>query len=290
MTAPALTPLTGRRLITLALNVPGPMAADRLRQLGATVVKVEPPDGDPLKVSSPDWYAELIKGMSVETCDLKTPAGQDRLHELLARADLLLTSQRPAALARLKLDWTELHARFPTLCHVAIVGHAAPAQDTAGHDLTYLAANGLLQPPALPPTLYADVAGSEQAALAALALLLERMRTGTGHYREVALADAATRLAAPCRAGLTRGGAILGGGFPGYNLYRSKDGWLAVAALEQRFYDRLVAQLGVTDPSYDRLAERFRNETGAYWVRFGEEHDLPIAVVAATEIASRRSQ
>jgi alpha-methylacyl-CoA racemase len=275
----ALTPLTGRRLVTLALNVPGPMAAQRLQQLGAAVIKVEPPDGDPLKVLSPDWYAELTKDISVEICDLKTAAGQRRIRELLATADLLLTSQRPAALTRLMLNWTELHARFPTLCHVAIVGHAAPDQNKPGHDLTYFATNDLLQPPALPATLYADITGSEQAALAALTLLLQRARTGTGHYLEVALADAAARLAAPRRAGLTLGGAILGGGFPGYNLYRTQDGWLAVATLERRFYDRLLEHLGIPEPSYDRLAERFRTQTGAYWKHFAVEHDLPMTVV-----------
>lgn len=275
----ALTPLTGRRLVTLALNVPGPMAAQRLQQLGATVIKVEPPDGDPLKVLSPDWYTELTEDISVESGDLKTAAGQRRLRELLATADLLLTSQRPAALARLTLDWTRLHARFPTLCHVAIVGHAAPEQNKPGHDLTYFAANGLLQPPALPATLYADITGSEQAALAALTLLLQRARTGTGHYIEVALADAAARLAAPRRAGLTLSGAILGGGFPGYNLYRTQDGWLAVATLERRFYDRLLERLGIPEPSYDRLAERFNTQTGAYWKHFAAAHDLPMTVV-----------
>lgn len=276
-----MAPLAGKRVVTLALNVPGPMAAERLRELGAAIVKVEPPDGDPLRAWSPDWYAELVQGATVETCDLKTATGQARMHELLGGADLLLTSQRPAALTRLKMDWAELHARYPSLCHVAIVGHGAPHHNAAGHDLTYLAANGLLQPPALPRTLFADVAGSEQAALAGLAALLERIRTGTGQYVEVALADAAARLAAPLTAGLTRPGAVLGSGFPGYNLYRTQNGWLAVAALEPHFYERLLKALNITEPSYERLAQHFATEPDEYWSRFARDHDLPLAPVVS---------
>ena len=269
-------PLTGVRVVSIALNVPGPMAAERLRSFGAAVTKVEPPEGDPLRRSSIDFYTELTRGMTVETCDLKSPDGRARFDRLLAQTDLLLTSQRPAALARLQVGWNELHERFPKLCQVAIVGHAAPDQNVAGHDLTYLAVNGLVQPPALPRTLFADVAGSEAAALAALGCILERGRTGTGCYREVALADAAARLAAPRRAGLTLAGKIVGGGFPGYQLYRTKNGWVAVAALEAHFYKRLCEGLKIATPSYEQFAERFAAEDNDHWVRFAREHDVPI--------------
>lgn len=272
-------PLAGMRVVTLALNVPGPMAAERLRDLGATVTKIEPPQGDPLELASPVWYGELAAGVTVIKCDLKTPAGRAQLNERLGDTDLLLTSQRPAALARLELAWEALHVRFPRLCQVAMVGYAAPDQNVAGHDLTYLGSNGLLRPPALPATLFADVAGSEQAALAAVAALLARERTGVGQYIEVAIAGAARRLAAPYRAGLTAAGARLGGGFPGYNLYRTKDGWVAVAALEPHFYQHLCQQLGVTAPSYEAMAARFALETNAHWSRFAKENDLPIAPV-----------
>lgn len=277
-----LKPLSGKRVVSIALNVPGPMAAERLRDLGAEVTKVEPPSGDPLRHSAPVWYAELTRAMAVETCDLKSPAGRMQMHKLLMGADVLLTSQRPAALARLGLAWDTLQDRFPMLCQVAIVGHRSPQADEAGHDLTYLAANDLLQPPTLPPTLFADVAGSEQAALSALAVLMERERTGTGHYIEVALAEAAQRLAAPRAAGLTLPGAILGGGFPGYRIYRTSDGWIAVAALESHFYDRLLKELGVISPNEKELADRFVKETTVYWCDFARRHDLPVAAVAYT--------
>jgi crotonobetainyl-CoA:carnitine CoA-transferase CaiB-like acyl-CoA transferase len=273
------SPLTGLRVMTLALNVPGPMAAERLRDFGATVTKVEPPQGDPLAAFSPDWYGRLTAGITVLTCDLKTPAGQAQIAQRLAQTDLLLTSQRPAALERLDLGWESLHRRYPRLCQVAMVGYPAPQQNVAGHDLTYLGSNGLLRPPALPTTLYADVAGSEQAALAAVAVLLARERTGTAQYVEVAIADAAKRLAAPRDAGLTSENSRLGGAFPGYNLYRTVDGWVAVAALEPHFYHRLCERLGVSTFSYESFAARFASEKNEYWTRFAEQHDLPIEPV-----------
>lgn len=281
----ATGPLANFQVVTLALNVPGPMAVERLRDFGARVIKVEPPQGDPLTLSSPDWYASLVAGARVEKCDLKTPAGREQLYHWLENSDLLLTSQRPLALERLGLGWDVIHARFPSLCQVAMVGYPAPDQNVAGHDLTYLAANGLLTPPRLPTTLFADVAGSEQAALAAVAVLLARERTRIGQYVEVAIADAAKRLAAPRNVGLTSAGAILGGGFPGYNLYRTKDGWVAVAALEPHFYQRLCEQLGVPAPSYQAMAARFALETNAYWSRFAEEYDLPIASVTDPHVS-----
>jgi alpha-methylacyl-CoA racemase len=266
-------------MVSIALNVPGPMAAARLRDLGATVVKLEPPDGDPLSGFQPAWYAQLHEGMSVETCDLKSESGRARCTALLEHADLLLTSQRPTALARLGLDWVSLQARFPRLCQVAIVGFPHPDQNIPGHDLTYLAANRLVAPPHLPLTLFADAASSEMAVSAALALLLSRAASGVGGYREVALADAARQLAQPLRHGLTERGALLGGGFPGYNLYRTIDGWIALAALEPHFYARLCELFDLREPSREALADRFAGESTRHWCSFAEQHGLPIALV-----------
>src|SRR5262245_18190265 len=143
-------PLAGIRVITLALNVPGAMTAERLRDIGASLTKIEPPHRDPLQPFTPRWYSRLTEGETVVACDLKTETGFRFLLEQLADTDLLLSSQRPAALERLGLGWDMLHTRFPKLCLVAIVGFPSPNQNVSGHDLTYLGSNGLLQPPALP--------------------------------------------------------------------------------------------------------------------------------------------
>jgi len=204
-------PLRGVRVITLAVNVPGPVAAARLTQLGATVIKVEPPDGDPLAAVSPAWYRELRAGQEVVRLNLKADDDRAALDDLLGQADLLLTATRPAALDRLDLSWPRLHARFPRLARVAIVGPPASHAGAPGHDLTYLAPLGLLSPPELPRTLLADLAGAGRAVEAALALLYARERDHVAGHVEVSLADAAGLFADPLRHGLTRPGGALNG-------------------------------------------------------------------------------
>src|SRR5689334_21257410 len=107
--------LQGIKIVSLELNAPGPVAAQRLTQLGAEVTKVEPPAGDPAGKAAPEWYKALRSGQTVLRLDLKDAAGKACLDDLLAKSDLLLTSFRPSALRRLGLDWGELHARHPRL-------------------------------------------------------------------------------------------------------------------------------------------------------------------------------
>ena len=254
------------------------MAAALLRDLGAAVVKIEPPAGDPLAAASAAWYADLCRGIDVVQADLKIDAARRLLDERLAAADLLLTSSRPAALARLGLDWTDLHARHPRLCMVRIVGHAPPRDSLAGHDLTYQAAAGLLAPPSLPRTLIADLAGAQQAVIAALALLFARDRDGAG-CADVSLGDAAALFAEPVRRGLTVEGGALGGGLPQYNIYRARDGWVAVAALEPHFLNALAAALGTSSLDRQALERTLAERPAAEWQAWAEQHDLPLVKV-----------
>ncbi len=271
MTGPA--PLAGIRVVTVAVNLPAPAASARLVELGASATKVEPPEGDPLAAVSPALYERLAAGQTVVQLNLKEPADRDRLAELLADADVLLTSSRPSALARMGLAWAELEPRFPRLVQVAVVGHAAPDQERPGHDLTYAGGHGLLSPPELPRTLVADLGGAERAATIAVSLLLSRGTDGAERYAEVALADSAAFFALPWAYGLTAGDGPLGGGSPFYRLYEARGGWIGVAALEPRFRERLTAELG-TD-----LAGAFSARTPAEWETWADEHDLPIAAV-----------
>jgi alpha-methylacyl-CoA racemase len=274
--------LVGIRVLNVAVNVPAGVAAARLAELGASVSKVEPAEGDPLQAASGDLYARLTNGHTVLRLNLKDAADRGRLDELLADADVLLTSSRPSALARLGLAWADLESRFPRLVQVAIVGHAEPDQERPGHDLTYLASFGLVSPPALPQTLVADLGGAERAVTAAVALLLARGRGDGDRYAEVALADAAEGFSLPWTFGLTVPDGVLGGGYPFYGLYEAKGGWIAVAALEPRFRERLVAELGVDEPSHEAFGAAFAARTPAEWEQWAHERDLPIAAVAAT--------
>ena len=272
------SPLEGLRVLTLAVNLPGPVAASRLAGLGARVTKVEPPSGDPLAAACEPYYRQLLAGQELVRLDLKADTGLASLWELLEDTDLLLTSSRPRALERLGLDWETVHARLPRLSQIAIVGHPGADGDLPGHDLTYQAGVGILRPPQLPTVLVADLAGAERAAADGIALLLQAARSGQGGHREVALSDAADAMAQPVRYGLTSPGGLLGGALPGYGIYPTQRGYVAIAALEPHFWDALVVALGVGGSRGD-LEAAFAARTAAVWEAWGAEHGLPIAAI-----------
>jgi crotonobetainyl-CoA:carnitine CoA-transferase CaiB-like acyl-CoA transferase len=269
--------LHGIKVLNLALNLPGPAAGRHLQQMGAAVTKLEPPSGDPMEQYHGGWYRDMAAGQTLIRCDLKAEEGRQRLHELLAATDLLITASRPAALARLGLDWQTLHGRYPQLCQVAIVGYPAPRDNEAGHDLTYQASLGLLTPPQMPRTLLADMAGAERTVSSALGLLLGRERGGGGSYAEVALSEAVAALAEPLRYGTTATGALLGGGVPEYNIYLTREGWVAVAALEPHFKSRLEEALNVQAAGEYRAA--FLARSAAEWETMGQQLDIPIVAI-----------
>ena len=266
----------------MAVNLPGPLAAARLQSLGAAIIKVEPPGGDPAAGIDRGWYLDLVAGQDVITLDLKDRGDRKQLDELLGHADLLLTASRPAGLARLGLSWEELHTAFPLLCQIAIVGYGAGKEDVAGHDLTYQAATGVLTPPLMPRVLIADVAGAERAVSEAVSLLLARSHGYGSGFAQVSLAQVAEDFTESFRRGVTRPGGMLGGGHPGYLIYRSLDGYVAVAALEPHFWLRLASELGVDDregQAVASLAAVLETRTSAYWEHWAGERDLPLAAL-----------
>ncbi|HEY0885123.1 MAG TPA: CoA transferase [Ramlibacter sp.] len=291
--ATSFRPLAGTRIVSLALNLPGPAALMRCRRMGATCVKLEPPSGDPMGVYSPSTYAQLHEGVTVRSADLKTDAGQETLHAELAKAHVLLTSFRPSALAKLGLGWQQLHARHPELSQVAIVGGPGAAAEEPGHDLTYLAANGLVTGLDLPPTLYADMGGSLMASEAVLQAALQQAEryAGTGEthppgrYLEVALADAAAWLGLPRQWGLTQPQGAVGGAHAGYRIYSCRDGRVAVAALEPHFAAALCAAAGVrpadmramfAPETHQGIAAFMSTRSRAELDRLAVENDIPL--------------
>ncbi|NVO00796.1 MAG: CoA transferase [Geobacteraceae bacterium] len=272
-----MTPLAGIRVVNLAVNLPGPAAARRLQLLGASVVKIEPPAGDPMELYHAGWYRDMSKDQQVVKLDLKSAEGRETLAGLFTVADLLISATRPAAMERLGLGWNELHGKYPRLCQVAITGYPAPRENEAGHDLTYQASLGLLTPPHMPRTLMADMAGAEQTLSASLELLLRRERCKESGYTEVALSTAAEWMAEPLRYGCTAEGAILGGGIPEYNVFKALDGWVAVAALEPHFKKRLEDNLQISSAAgYEAV---FQTKKAADWEKWGQELDVPVVAV-----------
>jgi alpha-methylacyl-CoA racemase len=280
--------LTGISVVNAGVNLPAIAAAARLGELGADVTKVEPPGGDPTEAAATTLYRELTTGQEVVRLDLKEAAGHASMETLLANADVLVTSSRPSALARLGLDHEALSVRHPRLVQIAIVGHAAPRQELAGHDLTYVARHGLLSPPALPKTLLADLGGAERAATTAIALLLGRERGLDTRYAEVALEDSAATFALVLEHGVTSDGGLLGGGDPFYGVYEAADGFVALAALEPHFRTRIVADLEIPAGTADALATAFRARGAEEWEQWADARDLPLAAVRDGLLSTNR--
>jgi crotonobetainyl-CoA:carnitine CoA-transferase CaiB-like acyl-CoA transferase len=240
-----LKPLRGTRVVSLALNLPGPAALRRLADMGARCTKINPPAGDPMAHYTPDGYAQLHAGVKETTLDLKDAQGQAALHKLLAGTDILLTSFRPSALTKLGLGWKALHKRYPALSLVQVVGAPGPLAEIPGHDLTYQAEVGLVPGMALPASLFADMGGALMASEATLQAMLVQKTTGKGSFHEVALSSAAAWLALPRDWQMTTPKGPVGGAHAGYRLYPCKNGRVALAALEPHFAQRLCEAAGV---------------------------------------------
>ncbi len=284
---PQIKPLRGTRITSLALNLPGPAALMRLKTLGASCTKIESPAGDPMKTYSKAAYDELHQSIKTLTLDLKTERGMAKLHQLLATTDVLLTSFRPSALARLGLGWKAIHKAHPKLNLVSLVGDTA-APEIPGHDLTYMAEHGLITGTELPPTLFADMGGSLLAVEAVLAAVIQQKSTGRSSMQTLGLSQAAQYLALPRHWGLTTPGGIIGGAHALYQVMPCKDGRVAIAALESHFAKNFAQLVGqrLANPR-EALSESLKKKTIAFIKRhsckdlsaLADQHDLPIHVI-----------
>ena len=241
----SLKPLRGVRILSLALNLPGPAALMRLAQMGASCTKVNPPAGDPMQHYTPEGYDLLHKGVKHKTLDLKTAAGQTALHKLLPKTDVLLTSFRPSALTKLGLGWKALQKQYPALSLIEVVGAPGPLAEIPGHDLTYQAEVGLVNGMDLPPSLFADMGGALMASEATLKAVITQKSSSKGSRHEVALSSAAQWLALPRQLRMTTPDGAVGGAHAGYRVYACKNGRVAVAALEPHFAISLCEAAGV---------------------------------------------
>jgi crotonobetainyl-CoA:carnitine CoA-transferase CaiB-like acyl-CoA transferase len=282
----SIKPLRGVRILSLALNLPGPAALMRLVQMGARCTKINPPAGDPMQHYTPEGYELLHKGVARKSLDLKTEAGQTALHKLLPHTDVLLTSFRPSALTKLGLGWKSLHKAYPALSLIEVVGAPGPLAEIPGHDLTYQAEVGLVNGMDLPPSLFADMGGALMASEATLKAVLSRHSTGKGSRHEVALADAAAWLALPRQLRMTTPDGAVGGAHAGYRVYACKNGRVAVAALEPHFAISLCAAAGVTlahpvkdlfkPATHQAIAAFLASKTRQQLDKLAAAHDIPL--------------
>lgn len=277
--------LRGVRVLSLALNLPGPAALLRVAKMGATCTKVNPPNGDPMALYTQEGYATLHTGVKEVTCDLKSSAGQKFLHQRLAKTDVLLTSFRPSALNKLGFGWKSLHSLYPQLSCVSVVGAPGPLAEIPGHDLTYQAEVNLVPGLQLPASLFADMGGAIMASEAVLKATVMQRASGKGSFHEVALSDAAAWLALPRQWGMTLPKGAVGGAHAGYKVYACQNGRVAVAALEPHFAKALCDAAGVqksdvktlfAPQTHQTIADFFASQTRNQLEKLATAKDIPL--------------
>ena len=284
-----MQPLAGVIVADLTRYLPGPFASRELLRLGARVVKIEPPEGDPVQASSPDWYRALNDGKEVLAWDARTQPAP----AVLAEADVVLEGFRPGVWERLGVELPET----TILCSITGFGAGGPHALQAGHDLNYLGYAGVLADtaPAVPPVQIADLAaGGQGAVIEVLAALLERARTGRGARLVVSMTHGSHRLVSH-RVGGDPVPRLLTGGVACYRIYETAEGrYLTVGALEPKFWRRLCELIGRPDlddrafePELPELTALFRTRTMREWLDLLEHEDTCVGPVSTLAEAAR---
>ncbi len=273
-----MDPLRGQLVVDLSRLLPGAFASRALLRLGARVVRLEPPDGDPLRHLQPAWHGELNGGKESVACDLKVDPALGRA--LCNAADVVLESFRPGVSERLGL------APGPRTVWCSLTGFGSEGRHArrAGHDLNYLGWAGVLDD-AVPPVTVADYAGAYAAVRETLAGLLERERNGAGVRVEVSMTHESHELAVP---------PLLRGTVACYRIYETSDGrLLTVAALEPKFWQRLCELVGLPELAARQFEPRlpeFERTLGsrplAEWLELFDGEDVCAGPVARHEEAA----
>jgi CoA:oxalate CoA-transferase len=256
------TALEGVRVLDLSELLPGPFLTSILLDLGAEVVKLERPGGDPARFTGPGIFALLQQGKRIETLDLKSEAGRAALERELASADILVDGFRPGVMERLGFAPDRTCSLHPSLIYVSVSGHGqtGPLRDAPGHDITYAAANGALSiagegalPSWNPGLPVADLSSSLYGAVGVLAALRDRDRTGRGGYLDVGITACLAHWLNPRIADFDAYGLTTQAqqrahlhDRAAYGAFLSADGiQIAIAAMEDHFWAGLVDALGL---------------------------------------------
>lgn len=295
--APVAAALDGLRILDLTSYLPGPYASMVLADLGAEVIVVEPPAGEPGRRVLPaaghssalhQWVGRNKQSLVL---DLKSSDERRVFHQLASTCDVVLEGFTPGVAERLGVGYADCRRLNPAVvyCSISGLGHGHEASATPGHDINYLARVGFLdqvrdeagQPVPIGPTV-ADLSAGLHAAVGILAALHHRDRTGEGQHVDVSLIGSALALVGPqlvkalAPEPLPREHDHNLGADPGYRTYRARDGrHLVLGALEEKFWRRLCEALDRPDLVDDRardprgtaseLERLFAAEDGEHW-------------------------
>jgi crotonobetainyl-CoA:carnitine CoA-transferase CaiB-like acyl-CoA transferase len=245
--------LDGLRVLDFTIWRPGPYATQLLAELGAEVLKVEPPGGDPMRV-----YAGLFDSLSADkhsvVLDLKDEHDRSRALELAGEADVVVEGYRPGVADRLGIGYDSVQTRNPSIiyCSVSGLGQDGPLSQASGHDINYLAWSGALAPEGGPPrepaVPVADLSGGMAAAFAICAAVVKQLKSGEGERIDVAMADVLatwTGAVVPQAEGTDEGAR----GVPGYGTFVTADGGYVVLGVltEDHFWRPLCEVLELAD-------------------------------------------
>ena len=272
--AAATALLSGLRVLDLSIWRPGPYATSLLVALGADVLKVEPPGGDPMR-HYPGLFASINAGKRSVVLDLKDDVGRTRGLALAEQADVLVEGFRPGVMARLGLDEPTVRSRNPALVYCSVSGYGQEGDRAAlpGHDVNYQAWAGALTPeggtatlPALPT---ADLAAGLTAAFGICAAVIGRASSGEGTFLDVSMTDVMASWTGRTGANTGRGVAsgvpapVPADSTPGYGLFATADGGQVALGVvnEQHFWSALCDELGLGELA--DLAFEARSRRGA---------------------------
>ena len=315
--------LQGIRVLDMAWVGPGPFCATLLGDLGAEIIKIHEPHperrGGPILFQLPDSPTfPGLRNCKTIGLDLKAEDGRSIFYELAKTADVVMESYRPGVMKRLGVDYDTIKKINPEIVYASVTGYGqdGPYRDVVGHDINYISIGGLLGmtgtaggAPVIPGTPIADfAAGGMSAALAIVAALMARERTGKGQFVDVSMTDAIVALMAEwinpyLVYGIVskRGETWLTGQWPWYNVYETKDGkHISIGAVETWFYANLCRLLGREDFIQHQFAEgekrdeifryfrqTFLTKTRDEWVKILRQKDTCVApVYSIDELAS----
>jgi crotonobetainyl-CoA:carnitine CoA-transferase CaiB-like acyl-CoA transferase len=276
--------LDGLRVLDMSIWRPGPYATSLLVPLGADVLKVEPPGGDPMRFY-PGLFAAVNEGKRSVELDLKNADQRARVLELATQADVLVEGFRPGVLARLGLGEAAVRALNPRIVYCSITGYGQqdPRALLPGHDVNYQAWSGALTPEGgvattVPPLPTADLASGLTAAFGICAAVLGRVASGEGASLDVSMTDVLATWTGPAGAGTVEPSPAdpAPGPMPGYGLFATADGGQVALGVvnEQHFWTRLCEELAL-----DSLADLAFDERG----RRGAELQQAVAEAVASQ-------
>lgn len=284
-------PLSDILVVDLTRYIPGPFASRELLLRGARVVRLEAPEGDPLRRLAPGWHHALNAGKESVVCDLKAEPEFGRA--LCSRADVILEGFRPGVAERLGIGIDAL-PETAIYCTVTGFGWEHRYSDRAGHDLNYLGFAGALADtaPYPPPLPIADLAAGAQAAVNAILLALyDRAKTGRGRRIDISMTHQSHHLVA-YRLGGDGPSGLLTGQFACYRIYPTADGrYLTVAAIEPKFFRRVCELIGRTEISESQfdvgeqerlmsiLTEVFEGRPLQAWLDLFQNEDVAVGPV-----------